>query len=175
VIDTDGFRPNVGIIICNKKQQLFWARRIGQNSWQFPQGGIDTEESPEQAMYRELEEEVGLKPEHVKQLGRTKDWLRYRLPKKYIRKNTHPVCIGQKQIWFLLEVDCDESDVCLDKYGKPEFDSWRWVDYWYPLKEVVYFKHKVYEKALRELAPLILDDPRQPGRKQSNYLRSQRR
>lgn len=175
MIDSDGFRPNVGIIICNKRQQLFWARRIGQNAWQFPQGGINVDESAEDAMFRELEEEVGLKPEHVKVLGSTKNWLRYRLPKRYIRRNTHPICVGQKQRWFLLQVDCEESDFCLDQCDKPEFDDWRWVNYWYPLKDVIYFKRKVYERALKELAPLILDDSTPPTRKQSNFLRAQRR
>jgi putative (di)nucleoside polyphosphate hydrolase len=155
VIDSDGFRPNVGIILCNKQRQLFWAKRIGQDAWQFPQGGIDTNESPEEAMYRELDEEVGLKPHHVSLLGSTHDWLRYRLPRRYIRKNCNPVCIGQKQRWYLLRVNCNESDFCLDHSPKPEFDHWRWVKYWYPVDEVVYFKRRVYADALKQLAPLL--------------------
>ena len=95
MIDRDGFRPNVGIIICNDQNRLFWGRRVGQDAWQFPQGGINDDETAEEAMYRELEEEVGLKPHHVEVLGRTNKWLRYRLPKRFIRKNTQPVCIGQ--------------------------------------------------------------------------------
>ena len=59
MIDSEGFRPNVGIVICNKQGQLLWAKRIGQSAWQFPQGGIKAEESLEQALYRELDEEVG--------------------------------------------------------------------------------------------------------------------
>jgi len=65
VIDSEGYRPNVGIILCNSEGRLFWGKRIGQRSWQFPQGGIQRDESPEQAMFRELAEEVGLRPEHV--------------------------------------------------------------------------------------------------------------
>lgn len=155
MIDSDGFRPNVGIILCNKQRQLFWAKRIGQDAWQFPQGGIDTNETPEEAMYRELGEEVGLKPHHVSLLGSTDDWLRYRLPRRYIRKNSNPVCIGQKQRWYLLRVNCHESDFCLDHSPKPEFDHWRWVKYWYPVDKVVYFKRKVYADALKQLAPLL--------------------
>lgn len=158
VIDSDGFRPNVGIILCDNQNRLFWGRRIGQNAWQFPQGGIKPDETPEQAMYRELEEEVGLKPEHVEVLGVTERWLRYRLPKRFIRRHSHPVCIGQKQRWFLLRVNCKENDFCLDGCPKPEFDNWRWVDYWLPAKEVIYFKRRVYEKALEELARLIYPD-----------------
>ncbi len=175
VIDRDGFRPNVGIILVNDENKLFWGRRIGQDAWQFPQGGIQEGESPEEAMFRELEEEVGLKPHQVKVLGCTKRWLRYRLPKKFIRRNAQPLCIGQKQRWFLLQVVCDESGFCLDSSEKPEFDDWRWVKYWQPVKDVIYFKRRVYQRALEELAPLIFPDARPVSRSRSNYLRQQRR
>ncbi|MEN8213694.1 MAG: RNA pyrophosphohydrolase [Pseudomonadota bacterium] len=158
MIDSDGFRPNVGIILCNKQRQLFWAKRIGQDAWQFPQGGIDSDETPEEAMYRELGEEVGLKPHQVDLLGSTTDWLRYRLPRRYIRKQSTPICIGQKQRWYLLRVNCKESAFCLDQSPKPEFDHWRWVKYWYPVDKVVYFKRKVYADALKQLAPLLFPD-----------------
>lgn len=155
LIDADGFRANVGIILCNDENRLFWGRRVGQNAWQFPQGGIRTDESPREAMYRELEEEVGLLPEHVEVLGETRRWLRYRLPKRFIRRHSHPVCIGQKQRWFLLRVNCSDKKVCLDKFRKPEFDDWQWVDYWKPVDEVIYFKRRVYERALEELGPVL--------------------
>ncbi len=174
VIDSDGFRSNVGIILCNDQDQLFWGRRIGQNAWQFPQGGINEDETPEQAMYRELEEEVGLKPHQVEIIGSTRKWLRYRLPKRYIRRHSHPICIGQKQRWFLLRVRCDETDFCLDRFDKPEFDHWRWVKYWQPLREVIYFKRKVYERALEELAPLLFPDG-VPARDDGHKPASQRR
>lgn len=175
MIDSDGFRSNVGIILCNDQDQLFWGRRIGQNAWQFPQGGINENETPEQAMYRELEEEVGLKPHQVEIIGSTNKWLRYRLPKRYIRRHSHPVCIGQKQRWYLLRVRCDETDFCLDRFEKPEFDKWRWVKYWQPLREVIYFKRKVYERALEELAPLLFPEgaPERDGDHKS--IRQQRR
>jgi len=155
LIDSDGFRPNVGIIICNDQRRLFWARRVGQNAWQFPQGGIHADESPVEAMYRELEEEVGLLPCQVEVLGSTRRWLRYRLPKRFIRRHCGPICIGQKQIWYMLRVNCGENAFCLDHSAKPEFDAWRWVKYWQPLREVVYFKRHVYLQALEELAPLV--------------------
>ena len=155
MIDSDGYRHNVGIILRNTDGKVFWARRCGQNAWQFPQGGIAQKETPEQAMYRELYEETGLLPEHVELIGNTKNWLRYRLPRHMIRHHSHPVCIGQKQIWFMLKMLGDEADFNLSSNGKPEFDHWRWVDYWRPLKEVVFFKRKVYERALKELEPLL--------------------
>jgi putative (di)nucleoside polyphosphate hydrolase len=168
VIDSDGFRPNVGIILCNQHRKLFWGRRVGQDAWQFPQGGIDENESPEQAMYRELEEEVGLLPHQVEMIGCTRGWLRYRLPKRFIRRNSTPLCVGQKQRWFLLRVLCEESDFCLDGNHKPEFDHWRWVHYWRPVNEVVYFKRQVYSRALQELAPLLFPEgpPRRGGQRE---------
>ena len=158
MIDPDGFRPNVGIILSNCDGQLLWARRIGQDAWQFPQGGMRSDETPSEAMYRELAEEVGLMPEHVEVIGSTRGWLRYRLPRQYVRRTSRPVCIGQKQVWFLLRILCTDTAVCLNRSDKPEFDSWRWVDYWHPLKEVVSFKRNVYRKALNELAPLLFPD-----------------
>jgi len=155
VIDSDGYRPNVGIILSNGEGKLFWARRIGQDAWQFPQGGIRTDETPEEAMYRELTEEVGLAAEHVDIMGATRGWLRYRLPKRLIRRNSKPVCIGQKQVWFMLRLLADENEVCLDKTSHPEFDHWRWVEYWHPAREVVHFKRDVYNRALQELAHLL--------------------
>lgn len=160
MIDDEGFRANVGIILSNCDGQVFWGKRIGQTSWQFPQGGINEGETPLEAMFRELEEETGLLPEHVEVVGSTRNWLRYRLPKKMVRRcnGGDRVCIGQKQRWFLLKLTCDDSSVDLSACNVPEFDGWRWVNYWLPAKEVVYFKRRVYERALQELAPLTLPD-----------------
>ena len=141
---------------------MLWARRIHQDAWQFPQGGIRAEETPEQAMFRELEEEIGLLPRHVDILGSTRGWLRYRLPERYIRRHQQPVCVGQKQVWFMLKLVSEERYVRLDHSDKPEFDNWRWVDYWQPLREVVPFKRSVYRKALNELAPLLFKDGKVP-------------
>lgn len=155
MIDIEGYRPNVGIILSNDRGRLLWARRIGQDAWQFPQGGIRCEETPEEALYRELNEELGLLPEHVEVMGNTRGWLRYRLPSRLIRHHDKPVCIGQKQVWYLLRLAADDSDVCLNLSERPEFDHWRWVSYWYPVRNVVPFKRRVYTRALRELAPLL--------------------
>lgn len=151
MIDSKGYRANVGIILANSEGKLFWARRCGQNAWQFPQGGIQQSESPEQAMYRELQEETGLGPEHVEIVGRTGDWLRYSIPDHLQRKRSRPLCVGQKQIWFMLKLVGRETDVNLRANRKPEFDCWRWVDYWHPLQEIVFFKRQVYKQALTEL------------------------
>ncbi|PIE37431.1 MAG: RNA pyrophosphohydrolase [Gammaproteobacteria bacterium] len=155
MIDKDGYRANVGIILANDAGQLLWARRVGgQDAWQFPQGGINADETPEQALYRELGEEVGLNKSDVQLLASTQGWLRYRLPKRYVRWGQDPLCIGQKQKWFLLRLLAQDEAVNLNPghEARPEFDHWEWVSYWYPLGKVVAFKREVYRRALKELA-----------------------
>jgi len=154
-IDSDGFRANVGIILSNDDGKLLLAGRIGSNGWQFPQGGMYVGESPEEAMYRELHEEVGLISEDVEVLGSTRDWLKYRLPEKFVRHGSTPLCIGQKQRWFILKLLGPENRVRFDRGESPEFDRWRWVDFWRPVNEVIYFKRRVYARALHELGPFV--------------------
>lgn len=155
MLDKDGYRPNVGIILCNARGEVLWARRTGHDGWQFPQGGVRANESPEEAMYRELQEEVGLEPAHVRLIGRTREWLHYKLPRHMRSDGARRTFKGQKQIWFLLEFVGKEADVALDAGDKPEFDDWRWVDYWSPVDRIVEFKREVYKKALTELEPLL--------------------
>lgn len=156
MIDDEGFRHGVGIILVNAKRQVFLAKRIGKEAWQFPQGGIKKEESPEEAMFRELKEEIGLNAEDVKVLATTRRWLRYRLPKRLVRHNSTPLCIGQKQKWFLLQLTSNEKSIDLAATESPEFDSWAWVSYWYPLTQVVAFKRRVYGLAMKEFARIVL-------------------
>jgi putative (di)nucleoside polyphosphate hydrolase len=163
MLDRDGYRPNVGILLLNASNDVFWGKRVNQHAWQFPQGGIKAGESPEQAMYRELEEEVGLRPEHVRILGRTRDWLRYEVPEKWIRRDWRGTYRGQKQIWYLLRMLGRDCDVKLRVKGnKPEFDAWRWHDYWVPVDAVIDFKREVYRLALTELHRFLNADRRQP-------------
>jgi len=152
LIDEDGYRPNVGIIVANTEGQVLWAKRIGQDAWQFPQGGIRSAESPEKALYRELHEEVGLGADDVQIVGTTKGWLRYKLPKRLLRDNKSSF-VGQKQKWFLLKMLAEDSAVSFSHSESPEFDHWQWVSYWYPLGQVVSFKQDVYRRAMKELAP----------------------
>lgn len=162
VIDAEGFRANVGIILSHADRRLFWARRVGRAGWQFPQGGLQPGETPEQALFRELDEEVGLAPDQVEVLGGTRGWLRYRLPARYQRHDSLPPCIGQKQRWFLLRLKAEDRAIRLDGSAAPEFDDWRWVDYWEPLADVIFFKRSVYREALTELAPLLFPEGAPP-------------
>lgn len=160
MIDVKGYRANVGIVLYNRAGQLLWCKRCGQDAWQFPQGGIAEAESPEDALYRELQEETGLQSDDVEIVARSKDWLKYRLPPHLIRKRCFPKCIGQKQRWFLLRMVGDDSRIDLQHSDSPEFDGWAWVDYWKPMQEVIFFKRNVYRRALNEFAP-VLDIPQQ--------------
>ena len=154
MLDADGYRLNVGIVIANGRGDVLWARRVRQGGWQFPQGGIAQGESPDDALYRELHEETGLKPEHVEVWGVTHGWLRYRLPKKMVRPSQGQPCIGQKQKWYLLKLKASESEIHFNGSDKPEFDQWKWVSYWYPLNQIVDFKRNVYQRMLKELSSL---------------------
>jgi putative (di)nucleoside polyphosphate hydrolase len=167
MIDREGYRPNVGIILCNARNQVFWGKRVNQHAWQFPQGGINSGETPEQAMFRELEEEVGLQPEHVRILGRTREWLRYDVPAHWTRRDNRGLYRGQKQIWFLLRLTGRDCDVCLRATAHPEFDAWRWHEYWVPLETVIEFKRDVYQQALLELSRFVF----KPGRPHHKALR----
>jgi len=158
MLDREGYRPNVGIILCNQRNEVFWGKRIREHAWQFPQGGIKHGETPEQAMFRELHEEVGLHPQHVKILGRTRGWLRYEVPSEWLRREWRGHYRGQKQIWFLLRLVGRDCDVHLRANERPEFDAWRWSEYWVPLDSVIEFKRDVYQQALSELARYLTRD-----------------
>jgi len=151
-IDAEGFRANVGIVLTSDDRRVFLGGRTGGRGWQFPQGGVLRNEAPEQALYRELKEEIGLEESDVELIAATRHWLRYRLPPQYVRRNSQPQCIGQKQRWFMLRLTGSEDRLHFDSTNAPEFDRWRWVDYWTPVREVIYFKRAVYVRALDELA-----------------------
>lgn len=155
MIDHDGYRLNVGIVLCNDYGQVLWAKRYKQHAWQFPQGGINYGETPEQAMYRELFEEIGLRYYDVSVLTATHFWLRYKLPYRLIRWRMNPVCFGQKQKWFLLRLLSQDTKINIKQGKEYVFDTWKWVSLWYPVREVVFFKRNVYRKVMREFVDII--------------------
>ena len=158
LIDRDGFRANVGIVLMADDGRLFIGRRSGGRGWQFPQGGMRRGEKAEEALFRELQEEIGLTRRDVEIAAQTQRWLRYRLPTRYQRRDSRPVCIGQKQRWFLLRLKRPDPQFRFDSTGAPEFDRWRWVDYWEPIREVIYFKRTVYTRALHELGAQVFPE-----------------
>ncbi|HTP46601.1 MAG TPA: RNA pyrophosphohydrolase [Casimicrobiaceae bacterium] len=160
MLDRDGYRPNIAIVLVNARNLVFWGKRVGEHSWQFPQGGIDRGEVPGQALYRELYEEVGLRPGHVRILGRTREWLRYQVPSNWVKRAYRGSYRGQKQIWYLLRFLGRDTDVSLRTTGHPEFDAWRWSEYWIPLDSVIEFKREVYRRALTELERFLRTPPR---------------
>ena len=163
--EEDGYRPNVGIIIINQEDKVFWARRVSGDGWQFPQGGIDTGETVMDAMYRELEEETGFLATDVELLARTENWLRYDLPAKFLHGKRMPESSlkerfkGQKQVWFLLRLLNDGVEPNFELNDSPEFDDWRWIGYWKAVDQVVNFKRDVYFQALQELENKMLKKP----------------
>jgi len=172
MLDQHGYRPNVGIILTNPLKQVFWGKRLGQHSWQFPQGGINRGESPREAMFRELWEELGLFENQVRIISRTEDWLRYDVPDRWIRRDLRGIYKGQKQIWFLLEFLGKNKDINLKATNHPEFEAWKWNDYWVPLSQVIDFKRGVYKEALKELAPALFrlqDGKKRRGRDTSAF------
>jgi putative (di)nucleoside polyphosphate hydrolase len=156
VIDAEGYRANVGIVLMRDSGEVFLGQRTGGRGWQFPQGGVRQGEPIEAALFRELQEEIGLERRHVTLVGSTADWIRYRLPKRYLRRGRGPLCIGQKQRWFLLRLALPETSVefKFTHTNEPEFDGWRWANYWEPVREVIYFKRPVYVRMLGELAAI---------------------
>ena len=153
LIDKNGYRANVGIVLMNRQKELFFAKRRYQSGWQFPQGGIHIGETPESAMYRELLEETGLTKNDTELLSESNNWYQYKIPKKHLRKSKKgkPVVIGQKQKWFLLKLTGADKAISLTSPSKfQEFDSWKWVDPALPARQVIGFKQQVYEQVLTE-------------------------
>ncbi len=154
MLDHAGYRPNVGMILVNSQDQVFWGKRRGEASWQFPQGGMSTGEELEDALFRELYEELGLTRNLVSIIAHTKSWLYYDVPGKY-NKNSKSNYRGQKQIWFLLRFLGKDHEINLRSSAVQEFDAWCWTNYWDTKDLVVNFKQDVYTKALNELASHI--------------------
>lgn len=164
MIDNDGYRLNIGIVLANDEHKLFWGKRISicqSEAWQFPQGGICAYETLKEAMYRELTEETGLTESDVEILKITRRWFYYQLPSATARKlsdvRDRKRCIGQRQRWFLLKLISAPEKICFDKNETPEFSDWCWVDYWYPVQNVVSFKREVYAQVLSEFEPVLFN------------------
>lgn len=153
----DKYRLNVGIIILNKAGDRVWLGKINRwYHWQFPQGGVDANESIKQAMYRELYEETGLTTEQITLVAESKKWYFYKFPRNVGNIVRDGISyIGQKQKWFLVQLKDDNVEFKLDIDN--EFEEYRWVSYWYPIRNIVYFKEDVYRKVLKEFSKFVFN------------------
>ena len=142
MVDKDGYRPNVGIVICNARNEVFWGKRVRQNSWQFPQGGINRDEPPRSAAARELLEETGLGDERIEWVAELDEWLAYTFPAEHSGRH-----LGQIQRWFLVRTVGD-AEPDLDAAADDEFRSWRWAEPEAYLDRVVDFKGAVYLRVI---------------------------
>ncbi|MBP3194760.1 MAG: RNA pyrophosphohydrolase [Cardiobacteriaceae bacterium] len=158
IFDAYGYRFNVGIVLVNQQNQVFFARRIAaHNAWQLPQGGMRAGEDSEQSAKRELFEETGISADAIEILAVSRDFYSYRLPSRYRRRKNFGIqCIGQRQLWYLIRYKAaSDREIAVDKVAHPEFDAWEWVDYWQPLDRVVHFKYEVYRGVLQEFAEVL--------------------
>ena len=150
------YRKNVGLIVLNQKNKLLLCRRKNQKTWQFPQGGIDSGESPQAAAFRELFEEVGIHKREVKVVKKSDHWFDYDLPEKYQkRSDTMRKFKGQTQKWFMFKANT-ELNVSLCNNVQQEFVDYKWVSFWYPLSHIVLFKKDVYQNVLNEFLPTYI-------------------
>ncbi len=150
-----GYRKNVAMVVLNKNNQVLLCRRKGTENWQFPQGGIDENELCEDAMYRELYEEVGLKSSEVEILGKTREEIKYDIPITIRSRVLGGKYKGQLQTWFLLKLKGEDCSIDLSKDVSPEFDKFDWVSFWFPLTKIIHFKKEAYRSALKELRELL--------------------
>lgn len=151
------YRAAIGIVVANARNQVLVGRRNDmENQWQFPQGGVDTHEVPRNAVFRELEEETGIGQECVEILCNTRDYLTYEYPPDVVQelnvKKTWRYA-GQQVQFFLLRYHGTDEKIDVQNVSEPEFDAWKWVEYWEPMKLIVEFKRNLYRRALTELAP----------------------
>lgn len=150
------YRSNVCIVIIKDGKVLLFERNGNDDNWQFPQGGIDSGEDTEAAMWRELHEETGLEKSHCVIKAHTQDFLFYDIPAQFITGKGSEGFKGQKQMWFLVELLASEQYIKLDIMPKPEFQSWVWASYWSGINKSVSFKREAYRQALVELLPVAL-------------------
>ena len=144
-----GYRLNVAMIVLNKDNKVLFCKRRNTENWQFPQGGVDENENIESAMFRELNEEVGLEKNNVEIKAVSQNLIYYDIPKNIRSRVLGGKFKGQAQKYFLLKLI--SGDVDLNIENTPEFDKHSWVPFWYPLNQVVDFKKEAYRNALIEL------------------------
>ena len=151
-----GYRSNVGMMIINSEKKVLMCTRIhseGQTyRLQMPQGGIDKGETPIQAVYREMREEIGLAHEDVRFMAMTRKWYKYDLPESVRRKKS---IRGQRQKWFLFLMVAPDSKINFTAFDIQEFVGFEWVDLDKVKDSVITFKQPVYEQVVEEFRPFV--------------------
>lgn len=149
------YRPGVGMMVINRENKIFVGQRLDNknSAWQMPQGGIGPHEETDQAMLRELQEEIGTR--NVEIIVKSKTWYKYELPTELSGKLWNGKYKGQKQIWFALRFRGNDDEININTYH-PEFRSWKWVDKEELLELVIPFKHDLYERVLKDLWGYVL-------------------
>lgn len=144
------YRPAVGMMLLNKDNKIFVGQRIDSKepAWQMPQGGISSNEDADQAMLRELQEEIGTR--NVRIIVKSKAWYKYDLPPELAKRLWGGKFKGQKQIWYALRLRGDESEINIHTYH-PEFREWKWVEKEELLSLIVSFKRDLYARILEDL------------------------
>jgi putative (di)nucleoside polyphosphate hydrolase len=146
------YRKNVGAIILNKNKEIFVGKRFGTQvkvSWQMPQGGIGENETEEDALFREMEEEIGILQNNFSILGKTQDHHYYTIPKKMRKSAWNNIYVGQRQRWFLLEFKGKDEDFNINTEF-PEFAEWKWLSAEDVIENAISFKREIYLKVLIE-------------------------
>jgi putative (di)nucleoside polyphosphate hydrolase len=150
-----GYRRNVGIMLINSQGLIFVGSRrdMPSGAWQMPQGGIDGDETPRQAVMRELYEEVGTDKASI--IGESAGWLSYELPAKLAKKLWRGKWRGQSQKWFAMRFTGTDDDINIAT-AHPEFAAWRWVKPSQIVDLIVPFKRDLYRAVLDELGHLAV-------------------
>ena len=140
----ENYRDTVAAIIINKNKHILMCEHIWiDNAWQFPQGGVEDNESEEDALKRELYEEIGTKKIHI--IKKMPEQVTYKFP--YYLKSKYQID-GQRQTYFLVYFYGEDSEIVFDRQEKPEFKKFEWVKLDEPPKKVIYFKKLAYLDAL---------------------------
>jgi putative (di)nucleoside polyphosphate hydrolase len=155
------YRPNVGLALFHHTGLVFLGKRYGAEGpyqWQMPQGGVDRGEDAREAAYRELEEEIGVKPEHADILEETEGWLYYEFPRDVRAKmKQRGRYVGQKQKWFAFRFKGRDADIRLDTHT-PEFSDWRWAALETAPALVIPFKRAIYEDVAKRFQKYSVGD-----------------
>lgn len=149
-------RPNVGVVLFNAEGKVWLGKRYGADEpwcWQFPQGGMDEGETPEEAVLRELHEETGVTKDLIEPLGSIEDWLAYDFPPEVLAQRSRNRWRGQKQRWFAYRYLGTDADFDLVAVPPQEFSEFRWVSLETTPQLIIPWKRDIYERVAEAFAP----------------------